>query len=48
MCTCAGSCLVLKGNGADLAMHCVPPVSQRRMSITLRKCVLPGGPLPSS
>ncbi|EIE18868.1 hypothetical protein COCSUDRAFT_20284, partial [Coccomyxa subellipsoidea C-169] len=33
-----GSCLVLKGNGADVAMHCVPPVSQRRMSITLRKC----------
>ncbi|BDA48977.1 probable RNA demethylase ALKBH5 at C-terminar half [Coccomyxa sp. Obi] len=32
-----GSCLVLKGNGADVAMHCVPCVSQRRMSITLRK-----------
>ncbi|KAK9828875.1 hypothetical protein WJX72_002516 [[Myrmecia] bisecta] len=32
-----GSCLVLKGNGADVAMHCVPPVSERRMSITLRK-----------
>ena len=33
----AGSCLVLKGNGADIAMHCVPPVQRRRMSITLRK-----------
>ncbi|CAK0786469.1 hypothetical protein CVIRNUC_009682 [Coccomyxa viridis] len=32
-----GSCLVLKGNGADLAMHCVPPVTERRMSITLRR-----------
>eukprot|EP00884_Botryococcus_braunii_P015043 jgi/Botrbrau1/2353/Bobra.39_1s0038.2 len=31
-----GSCLVLKGNGADLAMHCVPPVTERRISITLR------------
>ena len=27
---------MLKGNGADLAMHCVPPVGARRMSITLR------------
>ena len=35
---CAGSCLVLKGNGADVAMHCVPPVKRRRMSITLRRC----------
>ena len=35
----AGSCLVLKGNGADVAMHCVPPVAQRRMSITLRRSV---------
>ena len=34
----AGSCLVLKGNGADVAMHCVPPVSEKRMSITLRRC----------
>lgn len=33
----AGSCLVLAGNGADVAMHCVPPVKRRRMSITLRK-----------
>jgi mRNA N6-methyladenine demethylase len=36
-----GSCLVLKGNGADLAMHCVPPVSDRRISITLRKMGAP-------
>jgi hypothetical protein len=35
--TAAGSCLVLKGNGADLSMHCVPPVSARRMSVTLRR-----------
>ena len=34
----AGSCLVLKGNGADVAMHCVPPVKRQRMSITLRRC----------
>ncbi|KAK9827578.1 hypothetical protein WJX81_000091 [Elliptochloris bilobata] len=32
-----GSCLVLKGNGGDVAMHCVPPVERRRMSITLRR-----------
>ncbi|KAL0021789.1 hypothetical protein WJX77_000694 [Trebouxia sp. C0004] len=32
-----GSCLVLKGNGADVAQHCVPPVNARRMSITLRR-----------
>ncbi|KAL3142111.1 hypothetical protein ABBQ32_004729 [Trebouxia sp. C0010 RCD-2024] len=32
-----GSCLVLKGNGADVAQHCVPPVTARRMSITLRR-----------
>ena len=36
-CLSAGSCLVLKGNGADVAPHCVPPVSARRMSITLRR-----------
>ena len=30
---------MLKGNGADVAMHCVPPVAQRRMSITLRRSV---------
>ena len=35
----AGSCLVLKGNGADVAMHCVPPVSAKRMSVTLRRCL---------
>ena len=29
---------MLKGNGADVAMHCVPPVSEKRMSITLRRC----------
>ncbi len=33
----AGSCLVLKGNGADVAQHCVPPVKRKRMSITLRR-----------
>lgn len=32
-----GSCLVLKGNGADVAQHCVPPVNRKRMSITLRR-----------
>lgn len=37
----AGSVLVLKGNGADVAQHCVPPVTARRMSITLRKCAPP-------
>lgn len=36
----AGSVLVLKGNGADVAQHCIPPVSQPRMSITLR-CMAP-------
>ena len=36
----AGSCLVLKGNGADVAMHCVPPVSAKRISITLRRCTM--------
>ena len=33
----AGSCLVLAGNGADVAMHCIPPVKRRRISITLRR-----------
>ena len=37
LCWVAGSCLVLKGNGADIAQHCVPPVGARRMSITLRR-----------
>lgn len=32
----AGSCLVLKGYGGEKADHCVPPVSARRISITLR------------
>ena len=32
---------MLKGNGADMAMHCVPPVTERRMSITLRRCCSP-------
>ncbi|GMH32701.1 hypothetical protein BSKO_00535 [Bryopsis sp. KO-2023] len=31
-----GSCLVLKGNGADIAQHCIPSVKSRRISITLR------------
>lgn len=33
----AGSCCVLKGYGGDTAMHCVPPVAARRVSITLRR-----------
>ncbi|XP_022149186.1 RNA demethylase ALKBH5-like [Momordica charantia] len=32
-----GSALVLSGNGADLAKHCVPSVSAKRISITFRK-----------
>lgn len=32
-----GSVLVLKGNGADVAKHCVPAVPQKRISITFRK-----------
>ncbi|XP_020587936.1 RNA demethylase ALKBH5-like [Phalaenopsis equestris] len=32
-----GSVLVLKENGADLANHCVPEVSQKRISITFKK-----------
>ncbi|CAN8327950.1 unnamed protein product [Cochlearia groenlandica] len=32
-----GSVLVLKGNGADVAKHCVPPVPTKRISITFRK-----------
>ncbi len=35
--TPSGSCLVLKGYGGDSAMHCVPPVAARRISITLRR-----------
>jgi hypothetical protein len=31
---------VLQGNGADVAQHCIPPVSQPRMSLTLR-CMAP-------
>ena len=31
---------MLKGNGADIAQHCVPAVSQPRISITLRKYAL--------
>ena len=31
------SLLVLKGNGADMAKHCIPSVKARRISITLRK-----------
>ena len=30
------SCLVLDGNGADVAKHCVPSVTQERVSITFR------------
>ena len=32
-----GSVLVLNGNGADVAKHCVPAVSGERVSITFRK-----------
>jgi alkylated DNA repair protein alkB family protein 5 len=31
------SVMVLDGNGADVVKHCLPPVSERRFSITLRK-----------
>ncbi|KAM0885347.1 hypothetical protein ACQ4PT_030425 [Festuca glaucescens] len=33
----AGSVLVLGGNGADVAKHCVPAVPAKRISITFRK-----------
>ncbi|XP_020582885.1 uncharacterized protein LOC110026331 [Phalaenopsis equestris] len=32
-----GSVLILKGNGADLAKHCIPGVPHRRISVTLRR-----------
>lgn len=32
-----GSVFVLKGNGADIAKHCIPSVSSKRISITFRK-----------
>uniref|UniRef100_A0A5B6Z2X6 Fe2OG dioxygenase domain-containing protein n=1 Tax=Davidia involucrata TaxID=16924 RepID=A0A5B6Z2X6_DAVIN len=32
-----GSVLVLNGNGADVAKHCVPAVPMKRISITFRK-----------
>ncbi|KAH7685442.1 Alkylated dna repair protein alkb-like 5 protein [Dioscorea alata] len=32
-----GSVLILKGNGADIAKHCVPAVPAKRISITFRK-----------
>ncbi|KAG6399797.1 hypothetical protein SASPL_141282 [Salvia splendens] len=32
-----GSVLVLKGNGADVAKHCVPAVPSKRISITFRR-----------
>jgi alkylated DNA repair protein alkB family protein 5 len=32
-----GSVLVLAGNGADVAKHCVPAVHAKRISITFRK-----------
>ncbi|WOH14157.1 hypothetical protein DCAR_0933673 [Daucus carota subsp. sativus] len=32
-----GSVLILNGNGADIAKHCVPAVSAKRISITFRK-----------
>ncbi|KAI3845555.1 hypothetical protein MKX03_019704 [Papaver bracteatum] len=35
-----GSVLVLQGNGADVAQHCVPSVAEERISITFRKMKL--------
>lgn len=32
-----GSVLVLAGNGADVAKHCIPAVPEKRISITFRK-----------
>ncbi|XP_020596058.1 uncharacterized protein LOC110036054, partial [Phalaenopsis equestris] len=32
-----GSVLILKGNGADIAKHCIPGVQHRRVSITFRR-----------
>ncbi|KAJ8446247.1 hypothetical protein Cgig2_016018 [Carnegiea gigantea] len=32
-----GSVLVLKGNGADVAKHCVPAVPAKRISVTFRR-----------
>ncbi|KAJ1435009.1 Oxoglutarate/iron-dependent dioxygenase [Sesbania bispinosa] len=32
-----GSVFILSGNGADVAKHCIPSVSSRRISITFRK-----------
>ncbi|KAK7246856.1 hypothetical protein RIF29_41726 [Crotalaria pallida] len=32
-----GSVFILNGNGADVAKHCIPSVSSRRISITFRK-----------
>ncbi|XP_047173329.1 RNA demethylase ALKBH9B-like [Vigna umbellata] len=32
-----GSVFVLNGNGADIAKHCIPSVSSKRISITFRK-----------
>ncbi|XP_072969246.1 RNA demethylase ALKBH9B-like [Typha angustifolia] len=32
-----GSVLILKGNGADVAKHCIPAVPSKRISITFRK-----------
>eukprot|EP00887_Chlorella_sp_A99_P003701 scaffold7.g3701.t1 len=36
-----GSCMVLDGYGGTHAMHCVPPVAARRISVTLRKMGAP-------
>ncbi|CAI9276464.1 unnamed protein product [Lactuca saligna] len=44
-----GSVLVLNGNGADVAKHCVPAVPTKRISITFRKMdesKWPGGFVP--
>ncbi|XAR73782.1 hypothetical protein NMG60_11007868 [Bertholletia excelsa] len=39
-----GSVLVLNGNGADVAKHCVPAVPNKRISITFRKMDEPKRP----
>jgi hypothetical protein len=31
------SVLVLEGNGANVAQHCIPPVASERISITFRR-----------
>ncbi|CAK9320735.1 unnamed protein product [Citrullus colocynthis] len=40
-----GSALVLNGNGADVAKHCVPAVPTKRISITFRRIDEPKRPI---